>query len=228
MQVLIAETDGFVGALLKTGFLREGHQVVPTATAAAALEEGRVKLFDAVVLDSRLPDAAGLSVCRMLREIGPNSATTIVVMNAPDATCDLIDARSAGASRLITKPFRFADLLDCVTGSGHDLTCGGEAILTAGGVRLDRKARTVFVENKRIGLTERETILLAYFMERANKPLSRHAIFGELWETQGGVSVNVVDVYVGYLRRKLGLIAGQSPIQTVRGVGFILRSPSLS
>jgi len=231
MQILIVEDDGDIASLLKRGFASEGYDVEWANTTAAALEQGGGRTFDMIVLDSMLPDGSGIEVCQKLRVAGPNSATPIIILSARDGVNDRIEGLSAGADDYMVKPFAFEELLARVHAQDRRQKQGDKlrnaAIINAGGLTLDLSLRELTYDGGRVELTERECELLAFFMRNANQPLSRHAIFDALWEGQGGVSINVVDVYVGYLRRKLAKPgdASKSFIHTVRGVGFVFRSP---
>jgi DNA-binding response OmpR family regulator len=229
MRILIVEDDSDIAALLKRGFVSEGYKVEWADSGAAAVGLGKSQPFDVIMLDSMLPDISGLEVCQKLRAEGANTATPVIILSARDAVADRIEGLSAGADDYMVKPFAFEEVLARVQAQDrrqkHSDKQKHATTITAGGLVLDLAVRELAYDGRRVELTERECDLLAYFMRHANEPLTRHAIFDALWEGQGGVSINVVDVYVGYLRRKLARPGdqGKSMIHTVRGVGFVFR-----
>lgn len=230
MIILIVEDDDDIASLLRRGFVSEGHEVDWAKTGREGLELGQRKTFDVVILDIMLPEVSGLEVCRGLRASGQNTATPIIMLSARDGVGDRIEGLSAGADDYMIKPFAFEELLARVQAQERrrkGLEASQITKLVTGNLSLDLTLREVTWDSRRVELTERECDLLAFFMRRADEPLSRTAIFDALWEGHGGVSINVVDVYVGYLRRKLANPAGDGKplIQTVRGVGFVFRTP---
>jgi DNA-binding response OmpR family regulator len=231
MIILIVEDDDDIASLLRRGFGNEGHDVTWARTGREGLEQGRKAAFDIIILDIMLPELSGIEVCRGLRSSGPNVATPILMLSARDSVGDRVEGLSAGADDYVIKPFAFEELLARVQAQERRQRQTGEGgrinKLTSGDLTLDLTLREVTWNNRRVELTERECDLLAFFMRRADEPLSRNAIFDALWEGHGGVSINVVDVYVGYLRRKLVKPGDDSKplIQTVRGVGFVFRTP---
>lgn len=231
MKILIVEDDEDIASLLRRGFVGEGYEVHLAKTGADGLEQSQNAAFDIIVLDIMLPELSGLEVCRRLREAGPNIMAPVIMLSARDAVNDRIEGLSTGADDYMIKPFAFEELLARVHAQERRRRQSDESQtrnkLVCGSLTLDLTLREVSWDNRRAELTERECDLLAFFMRHANEPLSRNAIFDSLWEGHGGVSINVVDVYVGYLRRKLTRPGegGKPLIQTVRGVGFVLRTP---
>lgn len=232
MKILIVEDDDDIASLLRRGFESEGHEVQLAATGREGLELGQKKAFDIIILDIMLPELSGLEVCQGIRSGGPNAATPIIMLSARDGVGDRVEGLSAGADDYVIKPFAFEELLARAKAQerrrkGLDGAQSNKVV--AGDMTLDLTLREVTWGSRRVELTERECELLAFLMRRADEPLSRTTIFDALWEGHGGVSINVVDVYVGYLRRKLAHPAddGKPLIQTVRGVGFVFRTPRL-
>jgi DNA-binding response OmpR family regulator len=231
MKILIVEDDDDIASLLRRGFVSEGHEVRWAKTGREGLEEGQRAAFDVIILDIMLPEISGLDVCRGIRSSGANVTSAIIMLSARDGVGDRVEGLSAGADDYVIKPFAFEELLARVNAQERRRKQSGDGALVnkivTGALTLDLTLREVTWDSRRVELTERECDLLAFFMRRANEPLSRNAIFDALWEGHGGVSINVVDVYVGYLRRKLSKPGddGKPLIQTVRGVGFIFRAP---
>ncbi len=224
--ILIVEDDEDISSLLGRGFQLEGYGVDFARTGPEALERARQNAYNAVILDVMLPGSSGIEVCRALREFGRDFP--IIMLSARDAVADRVEGLSAGADDYVVKPFAFEELLARVRAHGRrqsPSTALQGTELTAGDYTLDTKMRIIKKGAQQIDLTEREAELMALLMRHAGRPLSRNEIFEALWEGQGGASINVVDVYVGYLRRKLSVFGfgGRTVIRTVRGLGFVFR-----
>jgi DNA-binding response OmpR family regulator len=223
--ILIVEDDEDISSLLGRGFAQEGYGVDFARTGPEAIERARAASYHAIILDVMLPGASGIEVCRSLREFGRDFP--IIMLRARDAVTDRVDGLQAGADDYVVKPFAFEELLARVRAHGRRQSAGQTPAprLTAGDYTLDAKMRIIEKAGQQIELTERESELMALLMHHAGRPLSRNEIFEALWEGQGGASINVVDVYVGYLRRKLSAFGfgGRAVIRTVRGLGFVFR-----
>lgn len=229
MKVLIVEDDPDIASLLKRNFQAEGMESVHAPSGEAALAAVRTGNFQVIVLDVMLPGQSGVDVCRTLRK--QNHGATIIMLSARDAVSDRIDGLSAGADDYVVKPFAFEELLARIHAQQRrrpDDAAGGDSDLVAAGrMAYDPEIREVRFEGNAIELTEREADLLLYLMRSEGTPLSRETIFDALWHAQGGVALNVVDVYVGYLRRKLGTLSpeARAAVRTVRGKGFMFSAP---
>ena len=223
-RLLVAEDDSDIAAMLARGLGAEGFTVRLVAGAAEALTAAKEDLPEAVLLDIMLPDGSGFDICRRLREGG--FAGPILFLSAKDEIQDRVEGLGQGADDYIVKPFSFDELVARLR--THLLRRQGaatpQAVLSAGRMKLDTTTRQVTFADARVRLTQREAELLALLMSRANQPISRGEIFDRLWAAHGGLSLNVVDVYLGYLRTKLGDITriGGPIISTVRGLGFLL------
>ncbi|MGA0593680.1 response regulator transcription factor [Enterovirga sp. CN4-39] len=223
-RLLVAEDDSDIAAMLARGLGAEGFTVRLVAGAAEALTAAKEDLPEAVLLDIMLPDGSGFDICRRLREGG--FAGPILFLSAKDEIQDRVEGLGQGADDYIVKPFSFDELVARLR--THLLRRQGaatpQAVLSAGRMKLDTTTRQVTFADARVRLTQREAELLALLMSRANQPISRGEIFDRLWAAHGGLSLNVVDVYLGYLRTKLGDITriGGPIISTVRGRGFLL------
>jgi DNA-binding response OmpR family regulator len=225
--ILIVEDDEDISSLLGRGFRLEGYGVDFARTGPEAVERARQTPYNAIILDVMLPGASGIEVCRALREFGRDFP--IIMLSARDAVADRVEGLSAGADDYVVKPFAFEELLARVRAHGRRQAAAAgppPEMITAGDYTLDAKMRIIRKgESQQIELTEREAELMALLMQHAGRPLSRNQIFEALWEGQGGASINVVDVYIGYLRRKLSIFGfgGRAVIRTVRGLGFVFR-----
>jgi len=234
MRILIVEDETRIADFLQRGLRAEGHFPVVASDGESGLALALEGDFDLLLLDMMLPGIHGREICQQLRMNKIN--TPLIILSAMDSLDDVIAGLRMGADDYMTKPFSFEELLARVRSQERRQAQAATAALqasaitpakfTAGDFTLDPKLRTVARDGQTIELTEREAELLALLMHHAGQPLSRNEIFHELWEAQGGASINVVDVYVGYLRRKLGAFgtSGKSVIRTVRGLGFIFRA----
>ena len=223
-RILIVEDDSDIRGMLARGLEAEGFSVGVAGRVDDALNAAREQAPEAVVLDITLPDGSGHDVCRSLREGGYPGA--ILFLSARDEVRDRAEGLALGADDYIVKPFVFDELLARL--QTHLLrrreADAPRTVVTAGRLMLDLSVRQMTFGDASARLTPREAELLALLMEQVNKPVSRGDIFDKLWATQGGLSLNVVDVYVGYLRSKLSdfVRLGGPVIVTVRGKGFML------
>ena len=223
-RILIVEDDSDIRGMLARGLEAEGFSVGVAERVDDALSAARDDSPEAVVLDITLPDGSGHDVCRSLREGGYPGA--ILFLSARDEVRDRAEGLALGADDYIVKPFVFDELLARL--QTHLLrrreADSPKTVVTAGRLMLDLNVRQMSFGDASARLTPREAELLALLMEEVNKPISRGDIFDKLWATQGGLSLNVVDVYVGYLRSKLSDFVrfGGPVIVTVRGKGFML------
>jgi DNA-binding response OmpR family regulator len=219
-RILIVEDEERIASFVAKGLRAEGHQPVVVADGHEGLDAALSGSFDLLVLDIGLPGLDGFEVLEALRAQG--SRVPVIVLTARDSVADTVSALDGGADDYMPKPFRFAELLarvrlrlrqaDAATASGSR----PEDVLTAGGVRLDLRTRRATVRGHDLELSAREFMLAEVFMLNAGQVLSREQLLDHVWGYDFDPASNVVDVYVGYLRRKLG--AGS--ISTVRGMGY--------
>jgi DNA-binding response OmpR family regulator len=222
MNILVVEDDIDIGSMLSRGLRAEGFDVTLVERADEALQSAKGVKPGAVVLDMMLPDGSGRDVCRTLRDRGYTGP--ILFLSAKDEVRDRAEGLSAGADDYVVKPFRFDELLARLRAQILRREGDGGEEVVAGRLVLDLATRQARYEDVRVRLTQREAELLALLMRSANRPVARGDLFDRLWAAQGGASLNVVDVYVGYLRGKLGEVTrrGGPAIATVRGRGFML------
>ncbi|MGI9462698.1 MAG: response regulator transcription factor [Aestuariivirgaceae bacterium] len=225
MSILVVEDDKDISMLLKRGFEMEGYDVDCAGSGEEAMTKIASKPYSTMILDIMLPRQSGLEVCKDLRKSGND--LTVIMLSARDAVPDRIEGLSAGADDYVIKPFEFAELLARVR--AHERRDRGagpqddDRLDIGAGLLFDAGVRKVETDETSVLLTEREADLLLLFVSNAGKPLSRIDIFRALWANDGGNAINVVDVYVGYLRRKLATlnVDAKSIIKTVRGMGFL-------
>ena len=218
MRILVVEDELRIASFLVRGLRAEGYGVEHVATGAEALDAARDPGLALMVLDLGLPDIDGTEVLQRLRAEG--SRLPILVLTARGDVADRVEGLDLGADDYLTKPFAFDELLARIrarvrTAVDADADAGG-GVLRVGGVELDIQSRRVRVGDDEHDLTAREFALLSAFMRRPDQVLSRERILSQVWELDWDPGSNVVDVYVRYLRRKLG----DGRIETVRGVGY--------
>ena len=219
-QILIVEDEQRIAAFVAKGLRAEGHQPTVVGDGFTALEEALSGRFDLMVLDIGLPGLDGFEVLDQLRSSG--SRMPVIVLTARDSVTDTVTALDGGADDYMPKPFRFAELVARVRlrlrqsgPNGHD-PAPQDDIVAAGGVTLDRRTRRVGVAGRQLELSAREFALAEIFMLNAGQVLTREQLLDHVWGYDFDPGSNVVDVYVGYLRRKIG----SDVIATVRGVGY--------
>lgn len=216
-RVLVVDDDAPVRRMLRRTLAAEGLEVVSAADGGRALAAAERDPPDLVVLDVSMPGMDGLAVCRRLRAAG--IAAPVLMLTARDAVEDRVAGLDAGADDYLVKPFAPAELLARLRALGRRGPAATETgRVAAAGIALDPATRIASVGGREVQLTARESDLLAVLLRNSPGVVTRELALEEVW---GGAGVaNVVDRYVGYLRRKLG---DPGAIRTVRGVGFVLR-----
>ena len=223
MRILLVEDERKMARAIRRGLEQEGYAVDLSADGDDALLRGLDNDYDAVVLDVMLPGRDGFSICRELRDRG--RWAPVLMLTARDAVEDRIRGLDAGADDYLVKPFAFGELLARVRALVRRGTPDRPAKLTVDGVVLDPAAHTVRCLDTLIDLTPKEFSLLEFLMRHPGEVLSRPRILEHVWDINYDGFSNVVDVYVGYLRRKLTPPYDHSLIRTVRGVGYQVGTP---
>jgi len=217
MNVLLVEDDRSIARFLRRGMEAEGHYVEWTDQGNAAIDYASHFDYDAIILDLMLPDVDGIEVCRRLRR--QKWRLPILILSARDQVDDRIKGLNAGADDFLVKPFVFGELLARLSAIQRRVASGEQSNLAVGSIALDRESRAVHISGRNVELTAREFRLLECLMRSHDRVVSRATILNQVWGVAADVSDNAVDVYVGYLRRKLDL---GDQLATVRGVGFKL------
>ena len=216
-QVLIAEDNEGIASFVAKGLRSAGYAPLVVGTAREAWEHAQSGEFDLLILDIGLPDADGFSVLRRLREA--RNAMPVIVLTARSSVTDTVAALEGGADDYMPKPFRFEELLARVRLRLRAESGSAEAtVLTAGEVSLDLRSRRARVADREVDLSAREFALAEMFLRHPGSVLSREQLLSRVWGMDFDPGSNVVDVYVRYLRKKLGA----SSIETVRGMGYRL------
>jgi two-component system response regulator MprA len=223
-RLLVVEDDPQVRAMLARALGYEGFDVTTAATGAAAMAELRTADPELMLLDLLLPDDDGIEVCRRLRAAGEH--IPILMLTARDTVSDRIAGLEAGADDYLVKPFSTAELVARVRAllrrAREDRTPG--PVRRFSDVTLDASTREVFRGGRLVPLTRREFDLLALFLDNPEAVMARERLLTDAWGFASSVETNSVDVYVGYLRRKLEEAGEPRLIHTVRGVGYVLRA----
>jgi two-component system copper resistance phosphate regulon response regulator CusR len=215
-RILIVEDETRIASFLEKGLRANGFSTQVTGDGANALVLARTGSFDLLVLDLGLPDKDGLDVLRELREEG--TSVPVIILTARDAIGDRVLGLEGGADDYITKPFRFDELLARVRVRLRVEHTAEPTVLRAGDAALDLRMRRAVVGGRTVDLSAREFALAEVFFRHPGQVLSREQLLSQVWGYDFDPGSNIVDVYVGYLRKKLG----KSVIASVRGMGYRL------
>jgi DNA-binding response OmpR family regulator len=216
-RILIAEDDQRIASFIERGLKSSGYTATVVRDGRDALAHARSGRFDLLILDLGLPGQDGLDVLHMLR--GEGTKIPVVILTARDDTSEVVTGLEGGADDYITKPFRFEELLARVRLRLSGPRRSELAVLHAGAAKLDLRTRQATVAGRRIELSAREFALAEMFFRHPGQVLSREELLSNVWGDDWERGSKVVEVYVGYLRRKLG----QDRISSVRGMGYRLR-----
>jgi DNA-binding response OmpR family regulator len=218
--VLVVEDEAPFAAALSSGLHQDGFTVETVDDGLLALDVALNRSFDVIVLDLMLPSLGGLSVCSRLRAAGVG--TPVLVLTARTAERDQLHTLDTGADDFLTKPVSYRVLLARLRALIRRSGGSREPVLTAGDLVLDRAALRCRRGEVAIELTPREFALLELLMVHAGEVVTRRAALDEVWDFALHADSKVLDVYVGYLRRKVDLPFGRVSLQTVRGIGYRL------
>ena len=220
MKVLVVEDDPKIAAAVKRGLEAEGFRVEVAADGDEGWWRASEGAYDLVVLDIMLPRRNGYVVCRDLREAGV--WTPILMLTAKDGDLDEAEALDTGADDYLSKPFSFPVLLARVRALLRRSGRGRPAPVTVGSLRIDPAARRAWSSGVEIDLSRREFDVLELLVRRAGEVVSKDQLLDGVWEFDFAGDPNIVEVYVGRLRRKLDDPFGTAHIATVRGAGYRL------
>ena len=220
MRVLIVEDEEAIADALVRGLNAEGFVTEAAANGVDGLWMAQENEFDVVVLDIMLPGLSGYEVCRQLRAEG--SAVPILMLTAKNGEYDEADALDLGADDFLSKPFSFVVLLARLRALLRRAPAGRHPVLSAGNLRLDPATRQCWNRGQEVTLTAREFSLLEFLIRRKGQVVSRDTIAEHVWDSELDVDSNVIEVYIGYLRRKLDARSSVSSIETIRGAGYRL------
>jgi two-component system, OmpR family, response regulator len=220
MKVLLVEDESRLAATMRRGLEAEGFVVLTAADGHEGLEQATDPSFDVVILDIMLPGLSGYEVLSQMR--AQQVWTPVLMLTARSGEDAQLDALDLGADDYMTKPFSFKVLVARL----HALMRRGNSersvVLAAGTLSLDSIGRRVARGDIAIELTPREFSVLEYLMRHRDKVVTKADIRDNVWEPRHHDATNVVEVYIGYLRRKIDVPFGTNTIQTIRGVGYRL------
>jgi len=222
MRILLVEDDPRMAGLLDRGLTEEGHVVDRASTGRKALETSPSANFDVIVLDVMLPDLDGFEVLRRLR--GTGDRTPVLLLTARDANADVVRGLNTGADDYLTKPFSFDVLLARLRALGRRGPPIHGVELRVGDLTVDPATRRAARAGVALSLTRTEFSLLEYLMRRAGRVVTRQALIEGVWGPRRDVEDNTLDAFVRLVRLKVDHPERAPLIQTVRGVGYCIRS----
>ena len=221
MRVLVIEDEVRLAETIRRGLASERFSVEVNHRGDDGFEKATTDHFDAIVLDIMLPGMSGYEIVRGLRARGV--WTPILMLSAKDGEYDLADAFDLGADDYLVKPFSFVVFFARLRALLRRGAPERPAVLTAGDLELDPARRRVTLGGIELTLTPREFSVLEFLMRHRGTVVSKTEIMQSVWDTNYEGDDNIVEVYIGYLRRKLDLPVSRQRIETVRGVGYRLR-----
>jgi two-component system OmpR family response regulator len=214
MRLLVVEDEARLARALQRGLAAEGFAVDIAATGPSGLDLARHGEYDAMILDVMLPGLSGYELIRTLRAEG--NWLPVLMLSAKDGEYDQADGLDCGADDYLTKPFSYVVLLARLRALLRRGAPERPTVLTVGDIVLDPAARQVLRDGTEIVLTTREYTLLEYLMRHAGRVVSKIELLDHVWDAGADSAPNVVEVYIGYLRRKVG----RDVVETVRGAGY--------
>ena len=219
MQILVVEDEQKVASFLRQALMEAGYAVSVAHDGAAGLHLAQVSEFDLIILDRLLPQVNGLEFCRTLRD--RKSETPILMVTARDSLEDKVLGLDSGADDYLTKPFSLDELLARVRALLRRRTGpAASSVLTLDDLSLDTQTRIARRDGKEFELSSREYALLEYLLRNPRRPVSRTQIAEHVWGFDFDSGSNVIDVYIGYLRRKIDAGHERKLIKTLRHVGY--------
>lgn len=225
MKVLLVEDEQKIAGFVSAGFKEQGFAVEHCDNGIDGYDRASTGVYDAIVLDIMLPGRDGLSILKSLRKAG--NVTPIILLTARNELDDRIDGLSLGADDYLAKPFFVEELIARVQALLRRVSGERQNVLTVGELRLDRISREVTWYRLSVDLTGREFNLIEYLMRSPGRVFTRTQILEHVWDYDFDPSTNVVDVCIQRIRKKMSSIGagadGESPIESVRGVGYRFR-----
>jgi DNA-binding response OmpR family regulator len=226
VRVLVVEDEAKLATAVRRGLEEQGYAVDVAHNGVDAVDHALAAPYDLLVLDVMLPGGLdGFAVCRRLREQGWRQP--VLLLTARDAVDDRVEGLDAGADDYLVKPFAFRELLARVRALLRRDAFSKDPVLRVGDLEVDTVSHEVRRAGRTIDVTSKEYSILEYFVRNRNRVLSRTQIAEHVWSYDFVAMSNVVDVYVAYLRRKLGDVGERRLLRTVRGTGYQLRAPAV-
>ena len=221
MRILVVEDEKHLNRIISEAVEDEGYSVDSCYNGLEALEYLACADYDVIILDIMMPKMNGLELVRRLRSEGNN--TPVLFLTARDAVADRVEGLESGGDYYLTKPFDFQELMAVVRVMTRKYTGNRSNVYTIADLSLDSNTRIVTRAGKNIDLTAKEFSLLEYMIRNKGVVLSREMIENNLWNYDYEGGTNVVDVYVGYLRKKMDTGFSRKLIHTVWGTGWVLK-----
>jgi two-component system, OmpR family, copper resistance phosphate regulon response regulator CusR len=224
MKVLLVEDEPGVAGIIRKGLTEKGWSVTVAADGNHGLEMGLNESFDVMILDIMLPGINGMQICETIR--AKNIFTPVLFLTALGTTENIVSGLNAGGDDYLVKPFKFAELEARLKSLSRRkaYTFQPEDIFHIGNLKIDFTTKLVDRDGIPVSLTPTEFRLLEYFVRNRNKVLSRIHILEHVWGIDFNMGTNVVDVYVNYLRKKIEVKSEPKTIQTVVGMGYMLKA----
>jgi DNA-binding response OmpR family regulator len=218
-RILLVEDDLSIASFVAPELEHHGFHVQCAYDGYSGLEEARVFEPELIVLDIMLPGLDGVGVLRRVRQAG--SRVPVIMLTARDSTLDKVHSLDSGADDYLTKPFDIEELLARIRALLR--RAEGDEILRVADLEVNTTTHEVRRGNRQIELTFREYELLEFMARNPRRVLSRDLLLSRVWDQDGTLTTNLVDVYVGYLRKKVDAPGEESLIRTVRGAGYALK-----
>ena len=218
-RILIAEDEPRIASFVERGLRENGFETTTAGDGREALQEADSGEFDLLILDVGLPGKDGFSVVRELRERGRN--LPVIILTARDSVEDTVEGLEGGADDYVPKPFSFQELLARVRARLREDRGADPTVLRVGDATLDVRTRRLKIGDRSVDLTAREFAMADAFFRRPGQVLTREQLLSHVWGYDYDPGSNVVEVYIRYLRQKLG----ESRITTLRGMGYRLEIP---
>lgn len=222
-SILVIEDEKSLARFIELELQHEGFEVTTVHDGREGLDRALQDDWDLIVLDVMLPNLSGFEICRRIRT---SKQTPIIILTARDSVIDRVSGLDSGADDYIPKPFAIEELLARIrsifrrTETSEDQEA---PVLQFKSITVDTDARVVTVEDQLVDLTKTEYELLVVLLKNINRVLTREVLLEQVWGYDTAVETNIVDVYVRYLRNKLNFPGEESFIQTVRGIGYVVR-----
>jgi len=220
MRILIVEDDPDMSRFIARGLSEQSYAVDVAATGEAALEAAATSSYDAIILDAMIPPPDGFEVCRRLRAEGIDA--TILMLTARDSLADRVEGLDSGADDYLVKPFEFAELLARLRALLRRRGTRQYPVIEVGDLRLDTRSHRVTRAGVELQLTTKEYALLEYLSVNAGRVMGREEIAEHVWNDEFDPFSNLIEVYIGRLRRLVDRERQTKLIHTIRGSGYIL------
>lgn len=222
MRILVVEDDGDMARFIVRGLIEQAYAVDRVASGEEAIERVGTTTYDAILLDAMIPPPDGFEVCRTLRRDGIDAP--ILMLTARDAVSDRVEGLDAGADDYLVKPFEFAELLARVRALTRRRGVPQYPVIEAGDLRIETRSHRVTRGSEELPLTSKEYALLEFLAANAGRVVGRQEIAEHVWNEEFDPFTNLIEVYIGRLRRIVDSEGKPKLIHTIRGSGYILEA----